>query len=260
MLLQPQRGVTGAGEGEDVGDRLVALRVGDGVGAPFGNAQPHVLAGRDVGDETCAFDPARRAVRDAGRAGRTATPRRGWLRADRRRGSMNARRRVSAACRAAPRTRTARRPRAARRARARRRRRAAGTSSRGRRSGASRCGSPSAPRGRAGARRRAGRSPSRPGRGGPRRSRRADARPPRRGRAPTARPGSSSAAPVRSARARRGGRQRVTCSSSSSRFLYATPSSPQLPRPFADTTRCTGRNGARSQRAQNVPAARAAPG
>ena len=54
--------------------------------------------------------------------------------------------------------------------------------------------------------------------------------------------------------------QRATSSSSSIRRLYSTPRPPQLPRPFAATTRCTGRNGARSHRAQNVPAARAAPG
>ena len=54
--------------------------------------------------------------------------------------------------------------------------------------------------------------------------------------------------------------QSTTSSSSSIRRLYPTPRPPQLPRPFAATTRWTGRNGARSQRAQNVPAARAAPG
>ena len=133
VLLEPQRRVARAREREHVGDRLVALRVGDRVRAPLGDAERHVLAGGDVGDEARALDPARRAARDADRAGPTASPPRGSLRAGRRRAAAGAPddafRRLR---RAARRMTRARRPRAGPRARARRPRRAAGSASRGR--------------------------------------------------------------------------------------------------------------------------------
>ena len=212
VLLEPQRRVPRSGEGEHVGDRLVTLRVGDGVRPPLGDvaAATSSRAATSARNRAPSSPPARSSRCGSRGPGERARAR-GARRAGRRRGSTSARRRASAAVRAVRRTGRARRPRAAPRGRARRRRRAAGTASRGRTPAGGRCGSRSGRRGRAGGRTPAARPPSSPGRGARRPSRRAGARRRRRGRAPTARRGGSSAAPARSARARRGGRQRATC-------------------------------------------------
>src|SRR5439155_25263731 len=66
--------------------------------------------------------------------------------------------------------------------------------------------------------------------------------------------------PARSARARGAALQRVTPSTSNRRRLYSTPYEPYDPSPLALTTRWHGTNRPSRLRAQNEPAARAAPG
>src|SRR5581483_10931759 len=56
VLLELQDGVAGACEREQAGDRLVALRVGDGVAAALGDAKLDVLARGDLRDEPGAVD------------------------------------------------------------------------------------------------------------------------------------------------------------------------------------------------------------
>ena len=102
MLLEPERGVPRAGDGEHGADRIVALRVRERM-AP--RARPrrasHPRGVRRPATNRAAFDATRSGSRDAGRAGRRASRRRAARRADTRRGSTTARRRASAEPRAA---------------------------------------------------------------------------------------------------------------------------------------------------------------
>ena len=261
VLVETQRRLAGAGEREEVGDRLARLRVCGRVSAALDHLERDAVARRDVREERGAF-----AV-----GGPNLEVRR--VRAGQAAGAEESAAEVGAAAAGAaedalrrPAERGAARGEHARLAERRRLGRPdvemeLEAGARGRTHGAGRCGSPSGCRGRAAAGRPASPRPASTGRARPTAPRgRGGARFPRHGRGPTARPACSSAGRARSPRARCAARQRATCSSASMRRLYSTPSPPNEPIPSDATTRWHGMNGERWFRAQNVPAARAAPG
>ena len=220
VLVQRQRRVARAGEGEDVRDRLRALRVRDRVPPAVVDAELDVFLLRDPGEQLCpgAARGADLEVWRARAADRAAAEQRA---AQIRAATARARRRPAwaapPAARAGP---TARPRRAGLPARAGRRPHGAGTASRVRRRGGCTCGSRPRRRTSGRARTRGGRPQTRRGRDG-RRTRRARGGAGCRqcGRGRRARPAGRSASAARPRRARGGRPQKAACSSSRRRRL-----------------------------------------
>ena len=203
LLAEAQRGVLRAEEGEEVGDRLRPLRVGDRVAAPLVDGEREPFGSGELGEEARRVGVRRaqlevRVPRTARRAGGEEARRAGT-----RPGSRGGRRRAGAGAPAARGWRRERRPRSAPAERARRPRGGAGSASPARRRAAGTSGSRRARRRSAGARTPAARPARWPAPGGARCARRrAGGRSRHRARGPTAPPAGSRPCAARSPPAR----------------------------------------------------------
>ena len=101
VLVEAQRRLARAGQREQVGDRLAALRVRDRVRAPLERRERDAFARGDLGEEPRAVEAVGAELEVRRPAGPRASRRRAARRAGRRRGSTSARRRASAGVRAA---------------------------------------------------------------------------------------------------------------------------------------------------------------